>query len=150
MRTLADLAAFQELATRIDALTPADEPRWGRMNAYQMLRHVADAVRVPLGERQTAVRKSLLLRTLVKWGGLWFPMQWPHGIPAPPELDQHLLGVKDGDFESARQEAVRLLGCLRASDADGMVHCYFGHLSQLEWMRWGWLHTDHHLRQFGR
>ena len=29
------------------------------------------------------------------------------------------------------------------------VHPIFGALSDWEWMRWGFLHVDHHLRQFG-
>ncbi len=28
-------------------------------------------------------------------------------------------------------------------------HPVFGELSEWEWMRWGYLHADHHLRQFG-
>jgi len=26
----------------------------------------------------------------------------------------------------------------------------FGPLTRAEWLRWGYLHADHHLRQFGR
>jgi hypothetical protein len=26
----------------------------------------------------------------------------------------------------------------------------FGPMSERDWMRWGYLHADHHLRQFGR
>lgn len=29
------------------------------------------------------------------------------------------------------------------------VHPIFGPLTEREWMRWGYLHMDHHLRQFG-
>ncbi|HEV2663419.1 MAG TPA: DUF1569 domain-containing protein [Blastocatellia bacterium] len=28
-------------------------------------------------------------------------------------------------------------------------HPYFGAMSESQWMRWGYLHCDHHLRQFG-
>jgi hypothetical protein len=28
-------------------------------------------------------------------------------------------------------------------------HPIFGELTEREWMRWGYLHTDHHFRQFG-
>jgi len=28
-------------------------------------------------------------------------------------------------------------------------HPIFGDMSEAEWMRWGYLHCDHHLRQFG-
>jgi hypothetical protein len=26
----------------------------------------------------------------------------------------------------------------------------FGAMTRGDWLRWGWLHMDHHLRQFGR
>jgi hypothetical protein len=25
----------------------------------------------------------------------------------------------------------------------------FGSMQRTDWLRWGWLHADHHLRQFG-
>jgi hypothetical protein len=29
------------------------------------------------------------------------------------------------------------------------THPIFGRMSEAAWMRWAYLHTDHHLRQFG-
>jgi hypothetical protein len=29
------------------------------------------------------------------------------------------------------------------------VHPIFGAMSERAWLRWGYLHMDHHLRQFG-
>jgi len=29
------------------------------------------------------------------------------------------------------------------------VHPIFGGMSERAWLRWAYLHTDHHLRQFG-
>ena len=31
----------------------------------------------------------------------------------------------------------------------GSVHPIFGRMSERTWLRWAYLHTDHHLRQFG-
>jgi hypothetical protein len=28
-------------------------------------------------------------------------------------------------------------------------HPMFGRMTTVQWQRWGWLHMDHHLRQFG-
>lgn len=46
MRTLTELADYQLLARRFAAVSPQDQPRWGKMNAYQMLRHVAKALSI--------------------------------------------------------------------------------------------------------
>jgi hypothetical protein len=32
---------------------------------------------------------------------------------------------------------------------DGHSHPIFGPMSKADWLRWGYLHMDHHLRQFG-
>jgi hypothetical protein len=29
-------------------------------------------------------------------------------------------------------------------------HPFFGSMQHADWMRWGYLHADHHLRQFNR
>jgi uncharacterized protein DUF1569 len=31
----------------------------------------------------------------------------------------------------------------------GQVHPIFGPMSESAWLRWAYLHADHHLRQFG-
>jgi Protein of unknown function (DUF1569) len=31
-----------------------------------------------------------------------------------------------------------------------LPHPIFGPMTAKDWMRWGYLHADHHLRQFGR
>jgi hypothetical protein len=34
-------------------------------------------------------------------------------------------------------------------DFTGRAHPIFGAMAKEEWHRWGYLHLDHHLRQFG-
>lgn len=150
MRTLASQSDHNTLITRLASVSASDTRRWGRMNVYQMLRHLGDAIRVPLGEKQVSDGGRLIHRTLTKWGGLWVPIPWPKSFPSRPELDQCYLGIFEGDFEAARQNALTQLARLRTANVDGARHPYFGDMRQNEWMRWGWLHTDHHLRQFGR
>ncbi len=150
MRTLSNPADYELLARRFAAVTPQDQACWGRMNVYQMLRHVADAIRVPLGEFEVSEHTGLLWQTVVKWAALWYPRPWPHNSATRPELDLCASGITAGDFEAARQDALTQLDRLRRARLDGVRHPFFGNLTHKEWMRWGWLHNDHHLRQFGR
>jgi hypothetical protein len=32
---------------------------------------------------------------------------------------------------------------------EGKAHPLFGRMSDADWLRWAYLHADHHLRQFG-
>jgi hypothetical protein len=38
----------------------------------------------------------------------------------------------------------------RSRSFDFRPHPMFKEMSEKDWMRWGYLHTDHHLRQFGQ
>jgi len=46
---------------------------------------------------------------------------------------------------------VRIIGdfCARTPASFAATHPLFGPMNYEDWMRWGYLHADHHLRQFG-
>jgi Protein of unknown function (DUF1569) len=150
MKTLSSYQDSQEILNRITSLSPCDSARWGRMNAYQALCHMGDAMLVPLGEKSVSEIGRFDPLRLTKWVALWGPMNWPKNVPTRPELDQCRLGVAGGDFEASRQRAMTLVIRLADADVGGQRHAIFGALTRAQWMRWGWLHADHHLRQFGR
>ena len=116
-----------------------------------MVCHLSDAFLMMTGERRASDATSVLHRTLIKWVALYAPMQWPQGILTLPEVDQMIGGTRPCDFGDDLARVYTLLtrcanepvGC------DGRVHPIFGRLSRSAWMRWAYLHTDHHLRQFG-
>jgi hypothetical protein len=50
MKTLWEEKDRRELAERLTSLDPARKPTWGQMNATQMLRHLAEWMRLANGE----------------------------------------------------------------------------------------------------
>lgn len=122
------------------------------MSVHQMVCHLADSTRVALGQITVSVYTPWWARTLLKWVALGIPLPWPSGIPTRPELDQvRGAGTKPKDFGKDVVELQALVERMAAPDTEieGHVHPLFGHLSSAEWLRWGYLHMDHHLRQFG-
>jgi hypothetical protein len=151
MKTLAKSEDFNSIQSRLASLTSNDSARWGRMNAHQMVCHLCDSMRVPLGEKFVSdFEMSALNRDLMKWGALYFPLKWPKNVSTRPELDQSQRDAPLGDFESDRQYALALVPRLCDANLEGKRHPYFGQITRSQWLRWGWLHADHHLRQFGR
>ena len=70
---------------RIATLTPDARRRWGRMTADQMVCHLADQLRVALGEIPTQPIPGLTRYPLVKQFVIDV-MPWPKGrVQAPPE-----------------------------------------------------------------
>jgi hypothetical protein len=55
------------------------------------------------------------------------------------------------DFAADVSELAALLDRIAARRMDGVwpAHPIFGRMSPAAWLRWAYLHTDHHLRQFG-
>ncbi len=94
---------------------------------------------------------SLLPRTIVKWIALYLPLPWPAGIRTRPEIDQELGGTRPVDFAAdiAQLEALVELIAAQAKSVDGQLHPTLGRMSGAAWLRWGYLHMNHHLRQFG-
>jgi hypothetical protein len=152
VKTLARPIDKVEVLRRLKDVRPDSARRWGRMSAPQMVCHLADAFRMALRQKPVSHVPGLLNRTIVKWIALYAPLRWPPGILTRPEIDQELAGcTKPGDFATdvAQVEAFVSLMIAPKTDFEWPSHPIFGKMSESDWLRWGYLHMDHHLRQFG-
>lgn len=151
MKTLAREPDRSEILRRLRAVRPDSDRRWGRMSAHQMVCHLGDALRMAVGERPVRPATGLFQRTFVKWIALYLPLPWPPGIPTRPEIDQHGSGTRPAEFSADVAAVEALLGLLAAPTGarDRRSHPIFGPMSRSAWLRWGYRHADHHLRQFG-
>ena len=152
MKSLANPGDVAELRRRLE-MVRADSPRrWGRMSAHQMICHLHDAFVMGTPARPVSDAAHLGNRTIVKWIALYAPARWPQGIQTRPEIDQVIGGGRVPASFDADVAAVIAVMDTAASDAHffrARAHPIFGPLSRAAWLRWGYLHVDHHLRQFG-
>ncbi len=151
MKTLSRTRDRAELLQRLKNVHPESIRRWGRMSAHQMVCHLIDAFHMATGEKPVSHDTSVLRRTIVKWMVLYLPMRWPAGILTRPELDQEVGGRRPVNFETDVAELEALMGVITAQTRRfaWQVHPIFGPMSEADWLRWAYLHMDHHLRQFG-
>ena len=151
MKTLARQRDKAEILERLSRLRPDSARRWGRMSAHQMMCHLADALRMATGQKPVTLDTSLFKRTVLKWLVLYVPLPWPHGIMTSPEIDQERGGTRPVEFAAdvAGVEALLEVVAARPPGLDRQVHPFFGRMSDAAWLRWAYLHMDHHLRQFG-
>lgn len=151
MKTLRDRQQVDEILARLDRLTPATPRLWGKMSAHQMVCHLNDAFKLYAGVIAAAPPGFPYPSKLLKWGCLFVPIRWPKGFKTVPELDQQRRGAPESDFA---RDVAELRDRLKAfahipENFAWPTHPYLGAMSAAEWMRLGYLHTDHHLRQFG-
>jgi hypothetical protein len=145
-KSLWNAQARRELLDRMERLSPAAKPLWGRMNAPQMLAHLANWMQMAEGNLETAAMNRPLryppLKQLVIY---WLP--FPKGVPTAPEL----ISREPSDW-SIEQAAVRQhIQSFEKKDpkAMGPLHPAFGKLTPKAWGVLGYRHIDHHFRQFG-
>ncbi|HTZ99547.1 MAG TPA: DUF1569 domain-containing protein [Candidatus Aquilonibacter sp.] len=151
MRTLASKSDRESVLARIAALAPSDARLWGKMSAHQMVCHLCDAYKTALGEKPVSMATGFLQSTVMKLIALRVPAKWPRGVQTRPEVEQGVGGTPPGEFERDRAELLSTTAKFcDAGTALAAQHPFFGPMSREDWMRWGYLHADHHLRQFGR
>jgi hypothetical protein len=123
MRTLFDDACRTDVLARLRHVRPDTRPSWGRMTAPQMVVHLADQMRMTLGNAHWTRMPPAHLR----WPGMkqaaLYRLPWPKGrIQGPPEV-----------FVTTHWPE----------------HSHSGRLNGGQWGVFCYRHFDHHLTQFG-
>jgi len=147
---IADSRHRAAIVARLKRLTPDSSRQWGRMTSHQAVCHMSDSFRSMMAPTAITSVATPFSRTVIKWVALNAPMKWPHGVRTLPEVDQEIGGTGPAEFASDRRELEALIEQFAVrTGSDFQAHPIFGRLTTTEWHRWGWLHMDHHLRQFG-
>ncbi|MCF8414367.1 MAG: DUF1569 domain-containing protein [Melioribacteraceae bacterium] len=134
---------------RLNKLSKDQKAHWGKMNVQEAVCHMADQIRLGVGEIKTADEK--VLPAIVKHLVLL-------GVPAPkgkvetfPELKQGVKGTKPTGLNEDIKTLISLIENFDSSfgNAASRKHAAFGDLSKSQWGRLCYIHLDHHLKQFG-
>jgi hypothetical protein len=150
MKTLACASDAEELRRRFAALTAADSARWGLMSVAEMVCHVREAYRYPLRPGDAAPLSGPIPPAVMKRLALRLPMKWPKNVATIPELKAGSSTLQPVGFAADREGLLRIFTEFCAVPGCSKNHPIFGSMRHGDWMRWGYLHGDHHLRQFGR
>ena len=147
MRSLFNPAAAQHVRTRLAVLTPEHQPCWGRMNAKQMLVHVAQQLRMALGELRP---KPVPAGAIGHWPMkqlVIYVLPSPKGAPTAPEL----LECDPREWSRDRESLEELIDRMSRAGPETTFapHPAFGKLSVRAWGVLSYRHLDHHFRQFG-
>lgn len=148
MKTLFVASDREAIHARLAKLQPESTAAWGRMNVQQMVCHIADQLRVALGDTPTQpVPAPKILRSRMFRQVFVYLLPWPKGVPTAPEMKLAKPVTWDGDVQAVRDLADRFARL--QPGGDWAVHPGFGPISGKEWGVLCYQHLDHHLRQFG-
>jgi len=146
MPSLRDEAARKGLIQRLQRLTPATKPKWGKLDAARVLCHLGDTLGMSLGDISTAPMNRKAFHHFPLKHLFLYVLPFPKGVPTAPEL----LASNPQEFEGDRRRLIELMNRLAAvAGGNGPEHPFFGPLTNEEWNALQWKHIEHHLKQFG-
>jgi hypothetical protein len=143
MKTIHDPQTRAGIIARINALPAGAPPLWGKMTAYQMIKHCRLWEEMSLG--QTTYKRVFIGRIFGRMALARFlsdDRPLAKNTPTLPEL----IIREEGDIAS---EKAAWIGRLESYGSPrGIMHPFFGRLTGDQVGHLSYKHADHHLRQF--
>ncbi len=149
MKTVFENSTREKLIKRIKLLDINHTAQWGKMNAYQMLKHNTYWNGWILGSENQSYKQAFMgkifgkfaLRRMIK-----DEKPFDKNIPAS---DQFKVKELEGDVEFEKSKWITLLKEYENYSNPDFIHDFFGKMTKEQIGVLVYKHTDHHLRQFG-
>ena len=149
MKNFFDQSVSDKTITRINLLSNASQPKWGRMTVAQMLAHCSVMFEMIFSDKhpQASFLKKIFLKVFVK-----------NIVIGEKPYPKHLATTAQFLITDSKQfddEKERLIGLINKTQKLGgnyfknKISLSFGKLSEKEWSNMLYKHLDHHLKQFG-
>lgn len=145
-----DKAVTDEIINRIEKLTPASQPQWGKMSVDQMLAHCNVVYKYtfePEQFKKPNAFKKFFLKTFIKNIVTGEKPYSKNGPTAPDFLIR-----ENKNFDKEKQSLIANINKaqqLGTNHFDGLENFSFGKMTATEWNNLFFKHLDHHLKQFG-
>lgn len=147
MKSIFDTTAKQELVTRINSLTNNHKAQWGKMNAFQMVKHCIIADEMMQGKiKLKRVFIGRLIGKMVLKKSLEEGRPFGKNSPTAPILET--LNAS-GDIETEKQKWLHSIHQYANFNNHDFVHPFFGRMTKDQIGPFVYKHIDHHLSQFG-
>ncbi len=149
MKNVFDAKDVESIIGRINQLTPATQPQWGKMNVAQMLAHcnvTYEMVYTDLHKKPGAFMR-FMLKMMVKNAVVSEKPYSKNGRTAP-----QFLITDEREFNKEKTRLVDYINQtldLGSNHFEGKESHSFGPLNAKEWNNMFAKHLDHHLTQFG-
>ncbi len=130
-------------------LSPDKSPKWGSMNAEEMLQHLRLGIKMSKENQQGKVSTPEAKLPAYK-GFLMSNKNFGKNLDRPPYFEQKLDSLEFGALKNQLlQELEQLLQFFKENPDHTSVHDSFGILNAAEWTHLHYKHFKHHLTQFG-
>lgn len=134
---------------RLEQLTAAIQPKWGKMNVAQMVAHLNVGYAITKGDKKVKINSVMrfFLKTFIKKAVVGDKPFAQNGRTAP-----YFIVADDRDLEKEKKQLLENMKWVfnkGESYFEGRATDSFGKLSSKEWSNLFQKHLDHHFKQFG-
>jgi len=145
MRSLFEDSTYQEVISRIDALTEESQRQWGKMTPGQMAWHCQFPVKIGVKNKNNG-NGNLFVRLFFK-KSMYNDKPWRKNLPTSPALKTQ----EEKDLGAEKEKLKQLVSDFHEckSRTDWNPHPIFGKLTHEQWGKVQFKHLNHHLTQFG-
>ena len=147
MKSIFDPPTREELINRINTVTQQTKAQWGKMNAFQMLKHCTRCEDMFQGKvKINRVFIGRLFGKMILKQVLKDDAPFRRNSPT-----SSLLKATDesGDIEQQKKEWINRIEQYADYNDQNFIHPFFGPMTKEQIGFLAYKHTDHHLRQFG-
>jgi hypothetical protein len=147
MKSVFEPSTREELIKRINSVTHQHQAHWGKMNAFQMLKHCTLCEDMFHGKiKIKRVLPGLLFGKMVLRKSLKDNSPFGKNSPTSPLLKTT---TATGDIEQQKKEWITRIEQYENFNHSDFVHPFFGPMTKEQIGAFTYKHADHHLRQFG-
>jgi hypothetical protein len=149
MKSLFDTSAHSEIVSRIENLTEASTPSWGKMSVGQMCTHCQMPLEIALGKRTLSGKKPGFMKRMVF--KLYKPLMynekpWSQNLPTVRDF----VITEDKDVEAEKVTLLNIVSEFHQEKdrQEWPSHPMFGKFTHEQWGKMQYKHLNHHLTQF--
>lgn len=149
MKSLFDPNVHAEVQTRIESLTTASVPSWGKMSVGQMCTHCQKPLELSMGKIALSGKKPGFMKRMVF--KLYKPLMYndkPWSQNLPTVRDFVVSDEKDVAAEKTKLSTLVSEFHQQKDTAEWPAHPMFGKFTHEQWGKMQYKHLDHHLTQF--
>ena len=147
MKSIFSQDTYSEIKQRIEQVNAHQTPKWGKMNAAQMMHHCQKPIEIAL-QKTTVKKPNIFMRLLIKSfkSTLYNDKPWKQNLPTAKEF----IVNEQKDFDKEKNSLVLLIDELKAKGEqhNWPKHPIFGTFTSQQWGQMQYKHLDHHLKQF--
>jgi len=146
MKTMLNESNRTEIINRIQNVQEDSVPLWGKMTAYQAMKHLRISEEMYLGKtryKQKFLGKLLGKRILRAILANEEPLR-----KNSPTADSFIV-IGSGNFVAERDQLIQLIREYAHYSLNSVTHWFFGKMTAEQVGIFSYKHFDHHLRQFG-